>query len=246
MPDGRWWMAQNLNYQKDLTWLEYTKNPSTVTGSDTALIGHFWCPGGFFVTPKRESCAVWGALYSFATAMMVDGKWSNDNRNTTTWSDSPIDEINNGGKGAGGHGICPPNWHVPTDAEWGNMLNAIETGEKNHNTGANYIGTNAGKFAKATCTCPIGSDCVDDNNARWWYNAGIEGEDVYGFRVLPTGRRLGDDNFGYRGDMTIFWSSSASGSPAAWVRLFASSENKAGRHTNKRSGGYSVRCIRNK
>jgi hypothetical protein len=98
----RWIMAQNLNYQTGLTWRSASNSPSTVTGSNKALIGSFWCPGGFSTettTSTLASCDVWGALYSWETAMMLDGKG--------TWT-----ETDGGGycTGAANTDACKRNW----------------------------------------------------------------------------------------------------------------------------------------
>jgi uncharacterized protein (TIGR02145 family) len=256
----RWMMARNLNYQKGLTWQTNSADPSTVTGSNTALIGSFWCPGGFSSTSPnstRESCDVWGALYSWETAMMVDGKWSDDNRNSTTWGSDPslstntsTGNTNNGGRGAKSHGICPPDWHVPTDMEWGDLLNAMEAGTKNHNSATGWIGEIAGTRAKSKCIVgdngTSGNTYVNDTQANWYYSSGNLGIDFYGFRVLPTGNRAYDGStFHGRGSYDSFWSSSANSSTDAWFRHFT--YNNATVHRNndyRRSTGLLVRCIR--
>jgi uncharacterized protein (TIGR02145 family) len=247
---SRWIMARNLNYQgtnsaNTLTWQTNAAQPSTGTGSNTALIGHFWCPGAHgSATSTRTSCEVWGALYSWETAMMVDGKWSDDNRNSTAWSNPVVSantvsgNTNNGGKGANNHGICPPNWHVPTDGEWGDVLNAMETDSKNHNASTGWLGTNAGTRGKSKC-----GGTATDANAYWSSGAGT---DDYGFRVLPTDDRNYDGSAfaGPRGSYAQFWSSSAYDGSTAWRRDFSYSEARVVRDATNRSYGYVVRCIR--
>jgi uncharacterized protein (TIGR02145 family) len=257
----RWVMARNLNYQEDLTWQASAKNPSTVTGSNPELTGHFWCPGGddiYTTTSTRASCEVWGALYAWETAMMVDGKWSDDNRNTTTWGSEPTygtntgsGNANNGGRGANGRGICPPNWHIPADEEWGELLNAMESGKgTTHNTtaGIYWPGVDAGIRGKAACTAPAGitsgNTYVNDSQANWYYHVN-SGTDVYGFRALPAGARTEEFLIG-RGDHAYFWSSTASSDRGAWARMFATYgyNGEVFRDPQPRHGGYSVRCIR--
>jgi uncharacterized protein (TIGR02145 family) len=257
MPDGKWWMAQNLNYQKDLTWTVNSNQPSTGNGQNTALIGHFWCPGvNGAMASTRASCDVWGALYSFETAMMVDGKWSDDTRTNTAWTDvSPSNNTtsgntNNGGKGAGSHGICPANWHVPTDAEWGNLFNAMESSTKNHNTGTGHRGAEAVSKSKSTCSCGngvTGSNCMDDINNNWLYDANVPpGSDAYGFRVVPAGHRHHDGTGYYtRGDQGIFRSSSAATTAEAWARIIYHTAPLVNRNSYVRGFGFSVRCVRN-
>jgi uncharacterized protein (TIGR02145 family) len=179
--------------------------------------------------------------------MMVDGKWSDDNRNSTGWSEpssygtnTGSANTNNGGRGTGYRGICPPNWHVPTDGEWGDILNAIETGTKNHNMSTSWIGTNAGKYLKSAC---IGIS--SDTDPLWIDNANNKGTDLYGFRVLPSGyRNTNGSGFIYRSNEGGFWSSSAYSDTIAWRRAFGYSNATVYRANHSRSYGFSVRCIR--
>jgi uncharacterized protein (TIGR02145 family) len=253
---GRWIMAQNLNYQTGLTWQANSNSPSTGTGQNIALIGSFWCPGGINgnVTTSSTliSCDVWGALYSWETAMMVDGKWSDDNRNSTAWGSEPTyatgsssGNTNNAGKGANSHGICPPNWHVPTDGEWGDILDAMESGAgTTHNTGTGRRGSDAGLRGKSKCACASGG-CNDDTNVSWYYYSSTLGTDVYGFRALPAGRRHpSGSNFNDRGIVTSLWTSSAYSSTFAWVRTFFYNYATVYRNADSRSYGFPVRCIR--
>ena len=272
---GNWWvMAQNLNYQgvagtsSSLTWQASAGSPTTAYSgnSSTATIGHFWCPGGYNTASTistRASCDVWGALYSWGTAMMVDGKWSDDNRNSTTWSEpsygtfTMIGNTNNGGRGARNHGICPPNWHVPTDAEWGEILNAMESesGSPTHNTGTGDRGIDAGRRGKSSCVVPdsltSGNTYVNDTQANWYYNknnasqASAAGTDNYKFWVLPAGyRNYNGSNFSNRGVNASFWSSSAQTTNYSWYRTYSYSSSSVSRSYNYRSYGYAVRCVK--
>jgi uncharacterized protein (TIGR02145 family) len=249
---GRWIMAQNLNYQKDLTWQANSNQPTTASdGGVTALIGHFWCPG-VNTTSTKTSCDVWGALYSWETAMMVDGKWSNDDRNATGWSEPAYSantgtgNTNNGGRGANSHGICPPNWHVPTDAEWGEVLNSMESNPANqtHNSGEGTMGVHAGTHGKSVCRCASRDDgCATDANVSWPYGGG--GTDAFNFRVLPAGNRNYTGSYFFsRGHHAEFWSSSAYDGSSAWYRVFNYTNDTVVRYSNYRSFGFSVRCIR--
>jgi uncharacterized protein (TIGR02145 family) len=256
--NNRWIMAQNLNYQKNLTWQENSKQPSQTCCSGSLTIGNFWCPGTDGSTSSvQKSCDVWGALYSWETAMMVDGKWTSDLHSSSVWSEpSSYGQLTDAGNEqnharsdaglTGGRGICPSSWHVPTDKEWGVILNAIETGTEDHNTGTGYRGTNAGLGAKAKCTCTGSENCAGDAAASWSYNSGTTtGTDDYGFRVLPSGRRYNDGSgFLTRGYCAWFWSSSANSGASAWARYFCYSDYTLNRFTHSRSNGISVRCIR--
>jgi uncharacterized protein (TIGR02145 family) len=249
MPDNRMWMAQNLNYQgtgsNSLTWRLYPTHPSTVTGSNSALIGSFWCPAYNGGTSAKTSCDTWGALYSWETAMSFDGKGS--------WTEvATYDGIINHGRnesGAiGGRGICPPNWHVPTDNEWGILLNNMEsTTSTAHTTEVNaWIGTDAGERAKAKTTCASDGTCATDSHPYWSFDATAFGKDDFGFCVLPAGYRAYDGAaFLGRGVETMFWTSASYDAGNSWRRTFSYTRMTVNRGANLRSYGFSVRCIKN-
>jgi uncharacterized protein (TIGR02145 family) len=253
MPDSRIWMAQNLNYQSGLTFTASPGQPNTSSGGqNTALYGRFWCSGsdGSTAASNQTNCNTWGALYSWETAMLVDGKWSDDNKNSTGWGTEPTystntsaGNTNNGGRGSSKRGICPTNWHVPTDSEWGVMLDAVESansgGYPGHNSGTGYRGNIAGKLLKSSGTGPA------TDSSPLWANETLPGADQYGFGALPAGYRLFTSYFYYRGSIAFFWSSSAYSSSLAWYRYISSSSEEVNRwYEAGRSYGYSVRCIR--
>jgi uncharacterized protein (TIGR02145 family) len=262
MPDGRVWMAQNLNYQKGLTFNERSDmangQPFTTAGSGSATIGSYWCPGvlGDQVSTK-EGCDIWGgALYAWETAMSLDGKvsgsWSDGTSSYTASGNASAMTHNHGradeaGATTGGRGICPPGWHVPTDAEWGLLLDKMEdSGSAHSGSGTGLIGAVAGKNAKATATCASGSgNCTTDTDPSWQYNSSTVGEDTYGFRVLPAGyRSFNGSTLTNRGVGAHYWSSSAVSAANAWYRTFYYNEARANRANNTRSYGFSVRCVR--
>jgi uncharacterized protein (TIGR02145 family) len=269
MPDGKWWMAENLNYQKDLYWDQRSDRANgsafTTTTNGIPAIGSFWCPAGNAAntvtsSPDRAGCTLYGALYTYEAAMMVDGKWSDDAHSSKEFVEpayatatSSGNDVNHG-RGSTKRGICPPNWHVPTDFEWGDMLNKVGLLGTNFNNGYNaWLGTNnnageAGARLKAKCTCPSTNEfCATDVINDWRYTATSAnvGTDVYGFRVVPVGYRTNNgSDFTNRVDHAVFWSSSAYSATVAWSRHFNYAYSQVSRHTSSRSGGFSVRCVR--
>jgi uncharacterized protein (TIGR02145 family) len=263
---SRWVMARNLNYQKDLNFNAASNQANgksfISTTNGTPAIGSFWCPGANGATTSTQvACEVWGALYTWETAMMVDGKFTSSAHNSSTWSEPSSYGTNtnsantqnharsDAGAVTGGRGICPPNWHVPTDEEWGVLLNEIETGTKNHNAGIQWLGTDAGTRAKSKCTAPSGdasgNTCENDPEMPWCGSC-TESTDTYGFRVHPAGLRHTDGpHFANRLGAVYYWSSTAYSGGGAWRRHFGCRFTGACRgHEYPRAMGFSVRCIR--
>jgi uncharacterized protein (TIGR02145 family) len=259
--DGQWIMARNLNYQEGLTWQANSNQPSTLAGSGSLTIGHFWCPGtAGAATSTRASCDVYGALYAWETAMSFNGlgSWSENATYNTDAASATNSNFNHGrtasGTGTGGRGICPQNWHVPTDFEWGVVLDGMEgdgQGTVHQNaSGDGWYGEDsqlgAGARGKSKCMCASGT-CATDEAASWTYSSSdaYRGSDAYGFRVLPAGyRNANGSSFNYRGTFATFWSSSAYSATLAWYRVFNYSYGNVYRTYHNRSFGFSVRCIR--
>ena len=285
MPDDRWWMAQNLNYQQGLVQNERSDfaNGEEFSTTENGIqgIGSYWCNDGFYLPwslhylddldkiplifrpqgspPPRDqiisrypgekgsgnavertnTCNTYGALYTWETAMMPDGKgdWVE-----TNYSYSDNDH---------GRDICPFGWHVPTDIEWSNMLNSIEDDletTKNHDSIIyNWAGNYAGTLLKSSGIC---RDCKPSSTEPLWQTYQYENEesyigiDFYGFRVIPAGNR-GDQSFRYAGKGThaYFWSSTRDSSTNALFRKFDSYESRVFRGFYNRMSGFSVRCV---
>jgi uncharacterized protein (TIGR02145 family) len=249
---GRWWMAQNLNYQTGLTWQSDVRSPTTQTGGAVAeLMGQFWCPGnnGAY-TSTRAACDVWGAWYSWETAMMRDGKYAGSSGSITAWpGDAAYCTTTNSGctnnMNQGGRGICPPNWHVPTDAELGDLFNAMETGTKNHNSGMNWRGTNAGSRACASCLCADETPCPSEELSLWSKNSTHNAMDSYQFRWLPMSSRYDGLSFANSGGIVLVASSSLFDGNNTWERHHRSDRSTVLRGYYARSWARAVRCVRN-
>jgi uncharacterized protein (TIGR02145 family) len=245
---GRWWMGQNLNYQTGLTYWNKHSSPSTVTGSNAALRGGFWCPADNANVTPVSVCDYWGALYAWETAMMLDGKgtWTEVSTYCTGVANSTACKTNLGrsassGSAIGGRGICPPNWHVPTDFELGQLMDAMESGggiaHQTTSTNGSYIGTDAATRGKASC-----SGTSSDTNPVWDSGAGT---DVFNFRgIAGDDRNTNGTTDGSRGLCAVFTSSAAYGESNAWVRVFFYPNAGVRRRDGYRSAGNRVRCVR--
>ncbi|MDR2358494.1 MAG: hypothetical protein LBD87_01665 [Prevotellaceae bacterium] len=246
---NRWWMGQNLNYQQGLTYFTKTGTPTTETGSQPALRGGFWCPADNTNNIPQVVCDYWGALYAWETAMMLDGKgtWTEVGDCYCTGAANSLPCQTNFGRkessgiAIGGRGICPPNWHVPTDFELGVLFDAMESGggtiHQTTSVNGSFIGTDAGTRGKASCQGNSG-----DYNPTWDSGAGT---DFFNFRGLAADdRNWNGTNDGGRGLASIFWSSAAYSGSDAWTRLFYYAYAGVYRRAHYRSGGNSVRCVR--
>ncbi|MDR0565495.1 MAG: hypothetical protein LBG47_00420 [Prevotellaceae bacterium] len=286
MPDNKWWFAQNLTYTKDLVNSGDANKGlgGSTAATSTSLFGNYWCPGGLTITSGNAqtnshnansatnatlttggltTCNVYGALYTWNTAIRLDGHGM---EHTPTMA------------GATSHtqGICPEGWLLPSDADWGMMLNAVEGcadlmglaaaspcnhfWDNNSSTGA--FGANAAAHLKSTLSAPPHSNQVDATIATatlpaWpWRRADYSGKvstpvglgsDKYGFNLLPAGYRHYNPNSGFYslGNEAYFWTSTSSNNDSRAIhRSVGYKSPTVARAVVEKWSGFSVRCAR--
>ena len=142
---------------------------------------------------------IYGALYTWAAA-------SNGENSETNPS--------------GVQGACPVGWHLPSDAEWTELID--------------YLGgtIEAGGKLKETCT-------------TYWNNPNTGATNLSGFSARPGGYRdFGDGTFADSNEYCHWWSTTKYSGFYVW--RYYMSYDSAGIHSYCRSlsYGYSVRCIK--
>jgi uncharacterized protein (TIGR02145 family) len=128
-------------------------------------------------------------------------------------------------------GICPPNWHIPSDEEWKVLEGVVDSqlgvGDTNWD---NYDlrGFDAGLNLKSS--------------SRWYY--GGNGTDLFDFSCFPGGLRAFDDGYFYQvGMWGLYWSSTETYTTGAWYRWFSYGTSGVTRRDYSKLQGQSVRCI---
>ena len=109
---------------------------------------------------------------------------------------------------------CPEGWHLPTDVEQYTLENYYATG---------------------TCDAERAS-AWDCDPAGTSLKSGV-------FNALMTGYRTAAGSFGNLSSLTIFWSSTPSGSNA-WRRYLYASHSTVNRNASSKALGCSVRCLK--
>jgi len=130
----------------------------------------------------------------------------------------------------GTQGICPTGWHIPTDAEWKTMEEALGmcAGAGAGCSGATGLrGTDQGDQLKIVSNCFGGVNCG-----------------VSGFEALLAGNRVPAGLFSNKGSNANFWQSSQSSASSAWSRYVNSGNALIDRSPINKLNGFSVRCIK--
>jgi uncharacterized protein (TIGR02145 family) len=171
---------------------------------------------------NTTNCDLYGGLYTWATVMNGAGS-SNNNP-------------------SGVQGICPTGWHVPSDAEWTQLVGYIVAqGFPNSNA------TNGAGNALKSCrqlNSPLGGDCNTKEHPRWNSSTTHHGFDEFGFSALPGGTRYTDGSLIIPGYHGRWWSSREYSSTHAWFWMISSSQGVVGSNYLNKTWGFSVRCLR--
>ena len=132
---------------------------------------------------------------------------------------------------SGSQGICPEEWHIPTDPEWCILENFVDDGTIDCNS-TGWRGINAGSNLKETGTAH-------------WYNPNY-GTNSSGFTALPGGEYC-SSTFSQLGISGIFWSSDKNvyDEQEAWERKLAYNKSQIWRDVKHRDCTSSLRCIKN-
>jgi uncharacterized protein (TIGR02145 family) len=119
----------------------------------------------------------------------------------------------------GNTNLCPDGWHVPTDAEWTELV-AFLGGED------------------------IAGGKMKQEGTEYWNSPNTGADNSSGFTALPAGYRVGIGSFYDLGGIAFFWSSSESDPGLSWYRRLRSGFSKVYRSHSNQTFGFSVRCLR--
>jgi len=117
--------------------------------------------------------------------------------------------------------LAPTGWHVPTDVEWTNLINAI------------------GGYGSPIL---VGFKLKETGRAHWLYNDPATNES--GFTALPGGFRNAGGLFGSLGQQSNWWSSTLFMDPRMLWCYQISAYSLLYRNVESRQIGLSVRCIK--
>jgi len=232
------WLAKNLDIGTQVTSGSSEPNCHDVSGDDS---GVWSCQVNNSVVEKycyennSINCLTDGGLYEWSEALQLPYDCNNatstdngDGTYTLVCSTSGTKTIS-----AAQQGICPTGWHIPAFTEWQTLArNADPDCGLSCESGGECSCTTAGDKLKAT----------DTHTPTAW-----DGTDIYNFSVIPSGDRFSDGPFYYRESNNNIWSSipNPNNNLNAWSVAFNSYDTiMYGVYSGYRSGGFSVRCIK--
>ena len=137
-------------------------------------------------------------------------------------------------------GLCPVGWHVPSDAEWNQLVNYLDSGS---DTVCQYINCTqsaiVGGMLKSTGTIQAGDGL--------WQSPNINATNQTEFTGLPGGSRNNYGIFSSNSSYGIWWSNTSylqNSSIVALGRIIINSSSDIDRTLTNKKNGCSVRCVR--
>jgi uncharacterized protein (TIGR02145 family) len=116
---------------------------------------------------------------------------------------------------------CPSGWHLPSDAEWQELVDFVGGADS------------AGRRLKAK----IGWSDYKEQSGN--------GSDNYGFSALPGGNGYSRDKFHYAGNSSHWWSATEYNTSRAYRRYIYCNKNDVDHYHGDKTLLFSVRCVQN-
>ncbi|MHA2253248.1 MAG: fibrobacter succinogenes major paralogous domain-containing protein [Candidatus Kariarchaeaceae archaeon] len=199
------WMSENLRVTKysDGTTIPLVEAPQGWT--DLAYQSEAYCWYGNDPSNK----ALFGALYTWGAIM----------------NGAESSELNPSGI----QGVCPDNWHVPSDSEWKELEVFLGMPQSVADESL-WRGTQEGGMLKTEGTSV-------------WRAPNAAASNQSGFSALPSGYRYSNGDFEPINEYAVFWTTTDNTIDYAWTRGVRYDQSGI-RRSNKVFGGMSVRCVK--
>lgn len=190
------WMAENLKATKyaDGTAIPLVMGESNWDALVSTSKAYCW------YNDDIANKAIYGALYTWAAAM--------NGASSTTNNPSGI------------QGVCPTGWHLPSDAEWNQLINYL-----------GGISVAGGKLKEIGTT--------------HWTSPNTGATNKTGFTALPGGIRYFNGTIIHLGNFGFWWSATEESSAGAYNYYMSRENSNVEKTSNLKENGFSVRCVRN-
>lgn len=172
-----------------------------------------------------SNCRIYGGLYNWETVM--------DSASSSSANPSGV------------LGICPAGWHVPSDAEWTQLVNYLVSTYGWSNLMFDEAGLACKLRSCRKVNSPVGCDCNTTEHPRWNYHSSYHGTNHVGFSALPGGGRSSGGLYSGVGSETIWWSATQRTSTLSWSWRIRWDQGEVNRSSLNKASGYSLRCVKN-
>jgi len=136
-----------------------------------------------------------------------------------TWAATMNGESRSNTNPSGVQGVCPDGWHVPSSAEWTELID--------------YLGGT-----------DIAGGKLKETGTTHWVSPNTGATNVSGFTALPAGWYSYYGACNDIGKFAMFWSSAGDSSGSAWYRALNNGNSHISSGGTDDATGFSVRCVK--
>ena len=120
---------------------------------------------------------------------------------------------------SGVQGVCPTDWHVPSHAEWAELID--------------YLGGTS-----------VAGGKMKETGTVYWNSPNAGATNESGFTALPGGYRRANGSYDFLGEYAYFSSATQFNLPQAWYRILEYTSTEVYfHHSENKPSGFSVRCV---
>jgi uncharacterized protein (TIGR02145 family) len=127
-------------------------------------------------------------------------------------------------------GICPKEWHIPSDDEWKTLEKELGMSQAEAD-GEEWRGTDEGGKLKAAGT-------------TYWNEPNTGATNSSLFTALPAGGLDNAGNYRGLGYYTVYWTSTLKIDTQCWYRYLSADEGRIYRADENKDFGIAVRCVK--
>ncbi|MBW6492907.1 MAG: fibrobacter succinogenes major paralogous domain-containing protein [Lentimicrobium sp.] len=175
--------------------------------------------------------------------------WQNNTTGAYAWYNSDIGWKDSYGALYNWHavnnatGLCPTGWHVPSDAEWTQLVDYV-VAQGFPNQWDNPNGTGNALRSCRQVNSPLGGECNTSAHPRWEAHDTHHGFDEFSFSGFPGGVRYNVGSFATIGYYGYWWSSNEGSTDFAWFSSLNYDNSSVVKLGYGKAHGLSVRCLR--
>ena len=207
----------------------YISNAQNSCNCNTTICNQIWMTHNLQTSYYRNGDRIPNVTDPATWSGLTTGAWCWYNNDSATYS--VYGKLYNWYAVNDPRGLAPIAWHIPSEHDWNLLIKCIDPN-------ADTLCTNCSQSF-------IAGGAMKDNGPLYWLYPNTGATNSTGFTGLPAGIRFSNGAFDANGSYTYWWSSTFTNTTDAWSHYLDKFSANAPNYSDKKSLGFSVRCVKN-